>query len=68
MAEGGKTFYEDTAGGRFKFVKVDDVVYYATKGDKQCYDIAGSPPLRTHGTKNWPWIVEGGENNASPKK
>ena len=44
VAEGGKTFYEDTAGGRFKFVKADDVVYYVTKGDSLCYDIAGPPP------------------------
>ena len=44
VAEGGKTFYEDTAGGRLKFVKVDDVVYYVTKGDSLCYDIAAPPP------------------------
>ena len=44
VAEGGKTFYEDTAGGRFKFGKAEDVVYYVTKGDGLCYDIAEPPP------------------------
>ena len=44
VAEGGKTLYEDTAEGRFKFVKLDEVDYYVTKGDSLCYDSAGSPP------------------------
>ena len=44
VGEGGKTFYEDTTGGRFKFVKADDVVYYVTQGDNLCYDIARPPP------------------------
>ena len=57
MAEGGKTFYEDTTGGPFKFVKLDDVVYYVTKGDSLCCNIAGSPPASCNqcGRTHWIW-------------
>ena len=57
VAEGGKTFYEDTAGGRFKVVKLDDVVYYMTKGKSLCCDIAGPPPSsrKQCGKAHWIW-------------
>ena len=41
VAKGEKTFCEDTARGRFNYVKP---VYCVTKNYSVCFDIAGLPP------------------------